>query len=170
MNNKFSTEILKKIPIFHADTTILNAAIADHLKQSEILTQPENVDIIKTGVAKRMPPEDKDWFYKRAASVFRSVVLNTMKNPNTDPITNAYIQNTSCEDRGVGTHYFARKYSTRQNRGVRPSKFAKGSTGHIKGILEDFTKCGWFKKCEVGYKASDEGLKVMREFVDKVRE
>ncbi|KAM0674589.1 hypothetical protein GVAV_001776 [Gurleya vavrai] len=151
---RFTKENLTKIPIFHADTTLLNEAIADHLKRSEILSVPDNVDLIKTGVAKQMPPEDKDWYYKRAASIFRSVVLNTMSD----------------KIQGIGTHFFARKYSSRCNRGVRPSKISKGSTGHVKAIIEDFVKSGWFIKAEIGYKASEEGLNVMGEFVEKVRE
>ncbi|KAM0686828.1 Protein component of the small (40S) ribosomal subunit, partial [Conglomerata obtusa] len=152
MNTKrYSSDILTKIPIFHADTTSLNNAIADHLKHTDILNLPENVDIIKTGVAKRMPPEDKDWYYKRAASIFRSVVLNTMSE----------------SEKGVGTHYFARKYKSRNNRGVRPSRMSKGSTGHVKAILEDLVKNGWCVKAEIGYDASSEGLNIMKEFVEK---
>ncbi|KAM0677580.1 Protein component of the small (40S) ribosomal subunit [Binucleata daphniae] len=159
---RISKELLCKIPIFHVDTTVLNCAIADHLKQTDYLTIPENGDIIKTGVAKKMPPQDKDWFYKRAASVFRAVVLDTMKTSDTDKTKN--------DCKGIGTGYFARKYSARQNRGVRPSRYAKGSTGHVKGILEDFTKCGWFKRCEIGYCASENGLSIMKEFIDKIQE
>lgn len=103
-------------------------------------------------MGKELTPEDSDWYYQRASSIFRAIVINTIANVN------------------VGTHYFSRKYCSKKNRGVRPSKFVKGATGHVKAIIEDFVKKGWVMNGDsFGYRASDDGLNVMKAFIEKIK-
>jgi len=86
-----------------------NALIERTAKQlQEIIKAPKWALFVKTGVHKDRPPAREDWWYVRAAAVLRTVAL-------TGPI---------------GVEKLRTKYGGKQNRGVKPEKFKKGS-GHI---------------------------------------
>ena len=50
-------------------------AYAAHLKNSDKFELPKWCDIVKTGVAKELAPNDPDWYYVRAASIARKIYL-----------------------------------------------------------------------------------------------
>ncbi len=79
----------------------------------------------KTGVHKERPPEDKDWWYIRAASMLRKMYKSG------EPI---------------GIETFRVIYGGRQNRGVAPEKFRKGSGSVVRKILQQLEQAGLVKK------------------------
>ncbi|MCE4611134.1 MAG: 30S ribosomal protein S19e [Desulfurococcales archaeon] len=79
----------------------------------------------KTGVHKEKPPEDKDWWYIRAASILRKLYKSG------EPI---------------GIEAFRVIYGGRQNRGVAPEKFRKGSGSIPRKILQQLEKAGLVRK------------------------
>ena len=79
----------------------------------------------KTGVHKEKPPEDKDWWYVRAASILRKLYKSG------EP---------------VGIETFRVIYGGRQNRGVAPEKFRKGSGSVARKILQQLEQAGLVRK------------------------
>ncbi|MEM2784939.1 MAG: 40S ribosomal protein S19 [Candidatus Pacearchaeota archaeon] len=95
-------------------------ALASELKKMPEFKMPEWAMFVKTGAAKERPPEEKDWWYIRAASILRSVYIRGV----------------------VGVSRLRVKYGSRKNRGMRPEKFYKASGKIIRTILQQATKAG----------------------------
>lgn len=84
----------------------------------KVIKAPEWSMFVKTGVSKERPPEDPDWWYKRAAAVLRSVY---MKGP-------------------IGTNKLRTKYGSKKNRGNKPEKFFKSSGKILRTVLQQLEK------------------------------
>jgi small subunit ribosomal protein S19e len=54
---------------------VLISRLADVLK-SENIGKPDWAAYVKTGSHKQRPPQERDWWYKRCASVFRKIYLH----------------------------------------------------------------------------------------------
>ena len=78
--------------IYDTNPNALINKAAEELKKQ--IKEPEWAKFVKTGVAKDRPPAETDWWYKRAASILRSVYL---KGP-------------------IGTNKLRHKYSSKKNR------------------------------------------------------
>lgn len=73
---------------------------------------------VKTGPAKDRPPVELDWFYKRAASVLRTVYV---RGP-------------------IGVQKLRVKYGSKKNRGHKPEHFYKASGKVLRNILQQLEK------------------------------
>lgn len=93
-------------------------AYAAHLKRTGTLDIPSWVDIVKTGKAKELPPQDPDWFYVRVASVARHLYLRG----------------------GVGVGALRTVHGSRVNRGNRPSHHVVGSGSIDRKALQSLEK------------------------------
>eukprot|EP00882_Tetradesmus_deserticola_P000094 GHRQ01000105.1.p1 GENE.GHRQ01000105.1~~GHRQ01000105.1.p1 ORF type:complete len:154 (+),score=79.59 GHRQ01000105.1:155-616(+) len=101
------------------------AAYAAHLKSTDKLQIPDWVDIVKTATFKELPPQDKDWYYIRAASVMRQVYIR----------------------QGLGVGQLRMKYGGRNKRkGVHPEHYVKASGGLIRHIMKQFEGLGYLEK------------------------
>lgn len=98
--------------MYDADPGVLIGKAAAELKKS--LNAPVWSKYVKTGAHKERPPEEGDWWYKRAAAVLRSVY---MRGP-------------------IGTSKLRTKYGGKKNRGFIPEKFYRGSGKVIRTILQ----------------------------------
>jgi len=116
--------------------------LAEELKQK--IRQPEWSLYIKTGCGRERPPEQKDWWYIRAASILRRIYL----------------------DGPVGVNRLRSYYGCRHRRGHKQAHFAKGSGKIIRTILQDLEKIGYVKseKNKKGRVITPEGQK----FLDKI--
>ncbi|USN45225.1 MAG: 30S ribosomal protein S19e [Candidatus Woesearchaeota archaeon] len=112
--------------MFTVDQNKLIDTVAEELKGT--LTKPDWADFVKTGVHKERPPADADWWFKRAAAVLRVIHL---RGP-------------------IGVAKLRVKYGGRQDRGVKPSRFQKGSGSVLRKILQDLEKNGYIVYKEVG--------------------
>lgn len=99
---------------------ILASELQKHMKQ------PEWSIFVKTGVSRERPPEQKDWWYLRAASVLRRIYI----------------------DGPVGVQKLRSYYGGRHRRGHKPAHFAEGGGKVLRVILQDLEKAGFVKKAE----------------------
>ena len=109
-----------------SSTEIIKRA-ATKLKSVEKIKPPEWANFVKTGCAKERPPQDKDWWYMRSASILRKI-------SNLGPI---------------GTNKLRTKYSSRKNRGHKPEHVYKGSGSIIRKILQQLESAGLIKQVTI---------------------
>ena len=102
--------------MYDADPGILIQKASEGLKSK--IQAPDWSKFVKTGVSKERPPEDPDWWHKRAAAVLRSVY---MQGP-------------------LGTNKLRTKYGGKKNRGYQPEKFFPGSGKIIRTVLQQLEK------------------------------
>ncbi len=98
-----------------------NLKLAEALKEVPEFEAPEWVDYVKSGPAKDRPIEDKDFWFKRAASVLRNIYKKG----------------------SVGTERLRTKYGSKKNRGFKPEEFRKASGKIIRVILQQSDKAGF---------------------------
>lgn len=138
--------------LFMVKPDALNEALANYFKSKGIVNLPENYDIIKTSHGKQRAPSDKDWYYKRAASVFRKLLI------------------AMHEEKGIGVNRLARKYGCAKNRGSRPSKHVDGARGHIRKIMQDLERAGLIVKDGKFRKVSEMGISETGQLIAQIKE
>lgn len=89
-------------------------------KLKEMIKPPVWVNFVKTGPAKERLPSQRDWYYKRAASILRAVYT---RGP-------------------IGVEKLKIKYGSKKNRGHRPEKFYPASGAIIRHALQQLEKAG----------------------------
>jgi len=99
--------------------------VAEKLKEYDQVKPPTWAYYAKTGVHKEKPPENPDWWYVRAASMLRKLYKSG------EPI---------------GIESFRVIYGGRQNRGVAPEHFRKGSGSVVRKILQQLEAAGLVEK------------------------
>ncbi len=106
---------------------LLIKRVAEKLKKEyqDYIKPPVWAFFVKTGVHKERPPEDPDWWYIRAASMLRKMYKSG------EPI---------------GIETFRVIYGGRQNRGVAPEHFRKGSGSIVRKILQQLEAAGLVRK------------------------
>ncbi|HIH31140.1 TPA: 40S ribosomal protein S19 [Candidatus Woesearchaeota archaeon] len=102
--------------------TIESSKIIENLavQLKKTIKQPEWTPYVKTSTHKERPPTDKEWFFKRAASVLLQI---SKKGP-------------------IGVAKLRVKYGGRKNMGVGQEKFYKGSGNIIRKALQELDKAG----------------------------
>ena len=122
-----------------------NKMLAEALKKGKLFDRPEWVSFVKTGAGKARPNTDEDFWYKRAASILRQIYIKGI----------------------VGVERLRTRYGNRKKRGMKPSKFVKGSGKIIRTILQQAEEAGLVAKAESskkGRKLTEKG----KEFMEKV--
>lgn len=102
--------------------------VAEELKKIEVIKPPVWSAFAKTGAHKERAPEEKDWWYKRAAAVLRSVFV---LGP-------------------IGVSKLRTKYGGKRRRGHKKAHFKKGSGSVIRKILQQLEKAELIKFAEKG--------------------
>jgi len=103
-------------------------SVAADLKMNIKLVKPEWSMFVKTGNHKERVPENKEWWYIRAASVLRKVYIG---GP-------------------VGVQRLRTVYGGRKNRGVKPEKFVRAGGKILRTILKELDKTGFTQKEQTG--------------------
>lgn len=132
--------------IFLKDPQKYNSALAEALKKIPQFQPPEWSFYVKTGSAKQRPPEEEDFWYKRAASILRQLYLKGV----------------------VGVQRLRKIYGSKKKRGVRPSKFKKASGKIIRTILQQAESAGFVEKVDkfqFGRRLTQKG----RDFLDSIK-
>lgn len=135
----------KEEPVYDVSADKFIAKLAEEIKKINEFKAPEWACFVKTSVARGRPPENKEWWYTRAASILRQ----------------AYIRSV------VGVNRLRVKYGGRKDRGMKPKRFRKGSGKNIRVILQQAEAAGLIEKTKekrVGRKLTAKG----REFLDNV--
>ena len=88
------------------------------------LKVPEWVDIVKTGIHKELAPVDEDWYFIRCAAVARRIAI---RSP-------------------AGTGAITKIFGGKRARGVRPSKYVRGSSSVARKALQSLEAFKWVEK------------------------
>lgn len=137
--------------IYDKDPIVLIKKLAEEFKKEKLVDMPEWAKFVKTGHHKERHPMDKDWWYTRAASIFRKLYINT---------------------RPIGVNRLKKVYGGRKNRGYKPEKRYDASGKIIRVILQQLEKSGLIKKGEKGVHKgriiSSEGQKFLNKLSKEV--
>ncbi len=120
-------------------------ALSEELKKS--MKMPEWALYAKTGNSRQRPPEQKDWWFTRAASVLRRIYL----------------------DGPVGIHRLQSYYGGRKRRGHKQAHFRKGSGKIIRTILQDLESMKLVEKDKKGRKVAKEGQRLMDKVAKNIK-
>jgi len=94
--------------------------LAKKLESDKSIVAPEGISYVRTGVDRENPPEDRNWWYTRCASILRKI----------------YISN------GVGVERLRAEYGGRRDRGSKPYKARSGSGAIVRRTLKELEKAG----------------------------
>tara|TARA_Y100000034_G_C6878093_1_gene401895 strand:+ start:565 stop:960 length:396 start_codon:yes stop_codon:yes gene_type:complete len=119
-----------------------NSKLAEALKKLEGFEQPEWSLYVKSGLSKKLPPLDNDFWFKRAASILRQI----------------YVQNV------VGVNRLKTRYGSKKNRGMKPEKFKKASGKMIRVLLQQAESEGLIERF------NESGKRAGRRLTDKGKE
>jgi small subunit ribosomal protein S19e len=132
-------------PVFDVSADKFIAALAAELKKMPEFKMPEWAFYVKTGTAKERVPENKEWWYVRAASILRQIYIKRI----------------------VGVSRLRTKYGSKKDRGMKPKRFRKGAGKNIRMILQQAEAAGLLEKIKSkrsGRRISPKG----KEFLDKI--
>ncbi len=140
--------VLQITAVYEIPAQEYNNKLAEALKQLPEFKEPEWVGFVKTGVSRKRPSQEEDFWYKRAASILRQI----------------YIRGT------VGVNRLKTRYGGKKNRGMKPERFRKASGKIIRVILQQAEAAGLLEKFSdskkrSGRKLTDKG----KEFLEGVK-
>ncbi|MEN9626628.1 MAG: hypothetical protein RL557_956 [archaeon] len=138
---------MKSSSVYEMPADVYNQKLAEALKKLEEFKQPEWSLYVKTGVSKQRPPQEVDFWHKRAASILRQIYVHKV----------------------VGVNRLKTRYGSKQNRGMKPSKFKKGSGKIIRVILQQSEKAGLLEKVLKGKRFGRQLTKQGKEFLEGVQ-
>ena len=139
--------MIKINPVYEMPANEYNEQLAHALKQIPEFKQPEWNLFVKSGVAKVKPPQEKDFWHKRAASILRQI----------------YIHNI------VGVNKLRTRYGSKKNRGMKPERFRKASGKMIRVVLQQAESVELLEKqIEPGKKAGRKLTKKGRELLEGI--
>jgi len=115
--------------------------LAEKLKGNENIKPPEWAGFAKTGVHREKPPVKEDWWYTRAAAVFRKVYI----------------------EEPIGISRLSALFGGAEDRKTKPDKAQKGSRSIIRHVLKQLENAGFVTNVKgKGRKLSSSG----RSFLD----
>jgi small subunit ribosomal protein S19e len=98
-------------------------------------------------MSKKRPPQEEDFWYKRAASILRQAYLNEV----------------------VGVNRLRTRYGSRKNRGMKPERFKKSGGKIIRVILQQAEAAGIMEKRNVSGKRAGRILTIKgKEFMEGI--
>lgn len=112
--------------VYDANAGKLIEKASEELKK--LVKEPTWTLYIKTGAGRERPPVEKDWYYKRLASILRKV----------------YVLGP------IGVNRLKIKYGNRKNMGTAGERVYKGSGKIIRTCLQQLEKLELIKKIEKG--------------------
>jgi small subunit ribosomal protein S19e len=98
--------------------------VAKKLQSDKSVEPPEGNSYARTGVTRENPPENKNWWYIRCASILRKI----------------YIKNC------IGTERLRAEYGGKMNRGSKPHKARSGSGAFVRKALQQLENAGYVSK------------------------
>lgn len=129
-------------PVYEMLSNEYNNKLAMALKEIPEFQIPDWAFFVKSGVAKVRPPQDSDFWFKRASSILRQIYTHKV----------------------VGVNRLKTRYGSRKNRGMKPEKFHRASGKIIRTILQQAEKAGLLEKF------NERGRRAGRKLTGKGRE
>jgi len=99
-------------------------ALTKKLQSEKDLTPPEWSHYVRTGVSRENPPEEKNWWHTRCASILRKI----------------YVSN------GIGIEHLTQEYGGKRNKGSKPHKARSGSGSVVRHAVQQLEKAGYVTK------------------------
>ena len=99
-------------------------AVAKKLQNDKTIVIPDANVFSRTGVDKKNPPMDKNWWYKRCASILRKIYINNV----------------------IGIEHLRAEYGGKRDRGSKPYKARSGSGSIVRRALQQLEKAGYVTK------------------------
>ena len=106
--------------VYELNSQEYNEKLAEALKSVPEFVAPEWIIFAKSGASKARPIENKDFWFKRSASILRQIYKKKI----------------------VGVSRLRTKYGSKKNRGYRPEEFRKASGKIIRTILQQADAAG----------------------------
>ncbi len=126
--------------VYDVPADVLIERVAKRLEEFPEIKMPEWAKFVKTGPHKERIPQQKNWWYIRAASILRRVYI----------------------DGPVGVARLRTYYGGRKNRGVKPEHHVDASGKIIRTILQQLEKAGLVEKDgQNGRKISKKGQSLL---------
>ncbi len=129
-------------PVYELQAGEYNQKLAEILKSMPEFEQPEWSFFVKTGTSKKRPPQEKNFWHKRASSILRQIYLNNV----------------------VGVNRLRTRYGSKKNRGYKPERFKKASGKIIRTIIQQAENAGVLEK------SKESGKRAGRKLTDKGKE
>ena len=98
--------------------------VAKKLRSDKSISLPEENMFSRTGMSRENPPENKDWWYTRCASILRKIYIKE----------------------GIGVERLRAEYGGKRDRGSKPYKARAGSGSIVRRALQQLEKAGYVKK------------------------
>lgn len=98
--------------------------VAKKLQTDKTVEPPEESSYMRTGVSRENPPENRDWWYTRCASILRKIYIN------------------NC----IGIERLKAEYGGKRDRGSKPYKARSGSGAVVRKALHQLEKAGYVSK------------------------
>ena len=124
-----------------------NRKLADALKNIPAFSAPEWSFFVKTGISKQRPPVEMDFWHIRAASILRQIYIHKV----------------------VGVNRLRTRYGSKQNRGMKPERFKRGSGKIIRVLLQQAEQAGFLEKVLEGKRFGRQLTKQGKEFLEDVK-
>ena len=99
-------------------------ALTKKLQNEKEITPPDWSAYVRTGVAKENPPENRDWWYTRCASILRKIYIH----------------------KNIGVEHLRSEYSGRHDKGSKPYKARAGSGSITRAAVQQLEKAGYVTK------------------------
>ena len=135
---------MKTSSVYEIPADEFNVKLAEIIGDMSEFKQPEWSLFVKTGSAKKRPPQEENFYNKRVASVLRQI----------------YIQKV------VGVNRLKTRYGSKKNRGMKPERFRKGSGKIIRVIVQQAEEAGLLEKFNesgkrAGRRLTDQGKELL---------
>jgi len=121
-----------------------NSLLAEALKKIPEFNPPEWSFLVKTSTHKERPCTEKDFWYKRAASILRQIYIKGI----------------------VGIERLRTRYGGTKKRGAKPTEFRKSGGKIIRTILQQAEAAGLVEKYKgkhSGRKLTDKGKELLEQ-------
>ena len=106
----------------------LITALTKKLQSEQAIVPPDWSKYVRTGVCKENPPEPKDWWHTRCASILRKIYI--FKN--------------------IGVERLRAEYGGNHNRGSKPNKAESGSGAIVRNAVQQLETAGYVTKMKGG--------------------
>jgi len=110
--------------VFDVPSKELIDNIAKKLQSDKNIVMPDANSFSRTGVNKENPPENKEWWHIRCASILRKIYINNI----------------------IGVEQLRAEYGGKRDRGSKPYKARSGSGSIVRRALQQLENAGYITK------------------------
>jgi small subunit ribosomal protein S19e len=133
----------KRIPMttaYDVPAKELIAALSKKLQNESAIVPPDWSKYVRTGVSKENPPENKEWWHTRCASILRKLYVK----------------------KEMGVEHMRAEYGGKRNRGSKPNKAEAGSGAIVRHALQQLETAGYVTKMKgKGRLLTSKGVKLL---------